>query len=1057
MRMHIKLAPLAALLIAGVAIASCSEPTSPGSSDAELQVTLFNSVAPTVVAISPVNGATGVSSTGRVALITFSEEMKESTINPANITLTGPAGSVAGSVLYHGGFRATFEPSAPLAAGTLYTVTVTTGVQDFGGTPLATAFTSSFTTAGSQDNTSPVISGVNPVAGATGVSVNTQVSVTFNEAMDASTITASSVTLTPSGGGPPVGASVSSNSGSTVATLTPSAALAPNTGYTIGVTTSVRDLAGNALASIFASSFTTAAAPDPGAPFITDITPAAGETGVSTTSTVLMKFSEEMKQSTINSANITLSAPGGTVAGVVEYHGLFRATIKPLAALSPGTTYTVNVTTAVQDFGGTAMASPFTSTFTTAGTGDVTAPTVTAVSPSAGASEVATSSTVVVTFSEPIDAATLGGSTFTVTGPSGAVAGGISYNSGPRTATFTPSSALAAGASYNVALTSGITDLAGNPLVAFGSTFNTASAIVVDPPPTVVYVIPADAATGVPTSSSVLVKFNEEMKESTISSANITLTGPAGPVAGVVEYHGLFRATIKPSAPLAAGATYTFNVSTGVQDFAGTPMASPFSSSFTTEGSSDVTAPTVSNVSPTGGATGVATTASISITFSEAINQSTVNGTSFTLTPAGGSAVAASVTTATNSAQLQPSSPLATNTTYTVTVTTGVRDLAGNPLGATFTSSFTTAPAQDVTAPTVTGVTPVNAATGVAVSSNVDITFSEAMNAATIGTATITLTPSGGGPAVSAAVTYAAGTNSVSLDPSSNLAYNTTYTVAATSGAADVAGNPLIPFSSTFTTAAPPDLTAPTVTGTTPANRASEVGASSTARVTFNEPIDQATLTASAFTVEEVVGGVGTAIAGTRSYDATTNTAIFTPSAPYKNHLNYRISVTTGVRDIAGNALAAPVSACFTPTAGSGVATSLTGGHLSGNDACLEVHWHLPVVQTGNVLSLSDICLADGNINCNIAALSEAGRAVLGGASCRPTPLPLPRICEVEVTSLSGSVNGTAVSFTFTTDNGLTFTFTGAYSAGVTGWLTGTISGETLAPVGINWEQQANG
>jgi len=210
----------------------------------------------------------------------------------------------------------------------------------------------------------------------------------------------------------------------------------------------------------------------------------------------------------------------------------------------------------------------------------------------------------------------------------------------------------------------------------------------------------------------------------------------------------------------------------------------------------------------------------------------------------------------------------------------------------------------------------------------------------------------------------------------------------------------------------------------------------------------------STFTVKEI-SGAGSSIDGTRTYDAATNTAIFTPAAPLKNYRNYTVTVAPGVSDVSGNQTASPFSSCFTPTAGAGVADILEQDHWAGNDACGEVHWHVPLARSGNTLTRAPSC-GTNNINCNISAVSEAGRAVLGGASCRPTNLGFPRLCEVEIATLNGTVNGTLVSFTLTTDNGLTFSFNGAFAASDTGtpWLVGTLTGATMAPIGINWERQ---
>jgi hypothetical protein len=115
---------------------------------------------------------------------------------------------------------------------------------------------------GAPDTTPPTVTSVTPANGATGVGVGTSVAATFSEAMSASTITTSTVVLrNPSNA--IVTSTVSYNTSTNVATLTPTPALAASTTYTATITggsSGVKDLAGNALASNFVWSFTTGAA-----------------------------------------------------------------------------------------------------------------------------------------------------------------------------------------------------------------------------------------------------------------------------------------------------------------------------------------------------------------------------------------------------------------------------------------------------------------------------------------------------------------------------------------------------------------------------------------------------------------------------------------------------------------------------------------------------------------------------------------------------------------------------------------------------------------------------
>ncbi|WP_258006412.1 Ig-like domain-containing protein [Arthrobacter sp. AFG20] len=122
----------------------------------------------------------------------------------------------------------------------------------------------------------------------------------------------------------------------------------------------------------------------------------------------------------------------------------------------------------------------------------------------------------------------------------------------------------------------------------------------------------------------------------------------------------------------------------------------------------------------------------------------------------------------------------------------------------------------DTTAPTVTATSP---ATGAAVTTNVTGTFSEAMTSSTVTPSTFTLTS--GATTVGAAVTYSGGV--ATLDPTADLAANTTYTATIKGGASgvkDAAGNAMAADKTwQFTTAAAGGGTTPqTVTLTATAD-----------------------------------------------------------------------------------------------------------------------------------------------------------------------------------------------------------------------------------------------
>jgi glucose/arabinose dehydrogenase len=116
------------------------------------------------------------------------------------------------------------------------------------------------TCGGGSDTTPPTVTGTTPGAGATGVATNASPTATFSEAVQASTVTTSTFTLVDQATQTPVAAAVTYDAATRTATLDPSADLAPSTAYVAtvkGGPSGVKDLAGNALAQDYVWTFTT--------------------------------------------------------------------------------------------------------------------------------------------------------------------------------------------------------------------------------------------------------------------------------------------------------------------------------------------------------------------------------------------------------------------------------------------------------------------------------------------------------------------------------------------------------------------------------------------------------------------------------------------------------------------------------------------------------------------------------------------------------------------------------------------------------------------------------
>ena len=648
---------------------------------------------------------------------------------------------------------------------------------------------------GKPSRAAPKVDSTAPSDAATGVPTSSVVVAYFSQPMAA--FAASTFTLRQ--GTAPVAGTVTASSTGTSASFAPAAPLAPGTVYSATISTAATSAAGTALAADKSWSFTTGAAPDTTPPTVSATSPAPGATGVGTNTKITATFSKALDPTSITAAAFTVAQGASAVAGVVTYGPGSTATFAPAAALAGSLVFTVTVT-GVKDLSGNALASPFAWTFTTGSTADTTPPTVSATSPAAGDTAVGSNTKIAANFSKALDPASVTAASFTVKQGTAAVAGAVTYGPG-STATFTPAAALASSSVFTATLTA-VKDLAGNALaVPFTWSFTTGAAPDTTPP-TVLTTSPAFGATGVATNATVAVTFSKAIDPSTIGAASLTLKQGSAAVAGTVTSGPATSATFKPSAALAASTVYTATVTTAVKDLAGNALAGAVSWSFTTGSAADTTPPTVIGTGPSNGDTGVAINAKVTATFSKVIDPLSVTASTFLVVNASSSvAVVGSVSYGPGIlATFNAAGPLASDTLYLATLTTGIKDLAGNKLANPFTWRFKTGAAPDTTPPVVSATNPLAAATGAALNVTPAATFSKAMDPSTITAASFTLRQ--GATAVPGAVAYGPGTTAT-FAPTSPLTSGTLYTASVSTAAKDLLGNALAnTYSWSFTTGA---------------------------------------------------------------------------------------------------------------------------------------------------------------------------------------------------------------------------------------------------------------
>ncbi|MTI40653.1 PKD domain-containing protein [Fulvivirga lutimaris] len=103
----------------------------------------------------------------------------------------------------------------------------------------------------------------------------------------------------------------------------------------------------------------------------------------------------------------------------------------------------------------------------------------------------------------------------------------------------------------------------------------------------------------------------------------------------------------------------------------------------------DTEGPSVTNISPSSNASGIALNTNIVVTFSEAVDVNSVNNTSVILSGGASNSIAANVSISGTTMTIDPNNDLDYNTEYSL-ILSQLKDLIGNPMSSTFSSKFTT-------------------------------------------------------------------------------------------------------------------------------------------------------------------------------------------------------------------------------------------------------------------------------------------------------------------------------------------------------------------------------
>jgi len=332
--------------------------------------------------------------------------------------------------------------------------------------------------------------------------------------------------------------------------------------------------------------------------------------------------------------------------------------------------------------------------------------------------------------------------------------------------------------------------------------------------------------------------------------------------------------------------------------------------------------PIVKSISPSEGETNVDVTTPILLSFSKEIKTNTVTTDNSSANCTGTLQVSSdsfstcvqmsSSLTVSNSSQaftVTPSSNLSVLTTYKIRVTTGVKDSNDNTLSSQYETSngFTTG-----TPPTVSSTSPADSDTSVSLNRTISLTFSEAMDSASVTTNTSGTTCSGTLQVssdsfstcvqMSSSPTVSNSYQTFTVTPSSDLSVLTTYKIRVTTGVTDSTRNTLssqYETSNGFTTGTTVDTNSPS-NPTISINSGAATTTSTSVTLTISATDD---VGITAFYASEASSTLSSSDSGWNSFTSSTSysaTVSFTLSSA-SSAGNYSRTVYVWFKDAAGN------------------------------------------------------------------------------------------------------------------------------------------------------------
>ena len=688
-----------------------------------------------VLSVSPGSGSTNVKPDTSIS-VTFNKSINPSTAQGNNALLyAGQGVQDRGSISLSSDGRTLTFSTGTLYCNARYTVYLPAGgISDFSGNSLANPYDSTFDTGCNPTTGNGSVVGNAPGNNASGVPVNTLLTLYVNRQVDPSTVPGN-LTVTVNGQVYP----------GTVQAIADGLEVqyTPTTPFPAGATvqwffSGVYDIYGNAINGT-GNVFYTAPTIDPttAQPTIVAVSPSCCNSFVMPTNGEIdIQYSLPIDPTTVSGNIYENSGPAAsfTVSVLTGLPNIVRIS-PPSSGWNPTTWYGFCANSSVKGTNGVGAQSSCWMTYFTTTSGPDTTPGTVTVGPPDGAINVGTNAYIRFQFSKPVDRTTVNSTNIQIKTGGNPVPGSWSYSySGAEVygANFSTLNPLPASSTISIT-TGNILDYAGNLFTPASKQFVTAALPDYGAPSASLDF--GGGQSGVATNASFTCRYSEPMDPSSVYDGNTFVWSYVTNAHIPVTYTwsaDLTAVTMTPQNPLYANSQYYY-ACYGAIDLTGNGMNNT-NAWFNTGNGPSSAGPIVLQINPPNGFINVPLNtesgpwagSSLGLLFSEPVATNTLGN--ITLTPQGGGPMPIGVVPEYGNTIAWVELPwaLAPNTKYTYSVT-GVTDYSGNPVTPT-TSTFTTGSSFDYSQPAGVSTVPANNATNVDVNTPLSFTFSKAVD-----------------------------------------------------------------------------------------------------------------------------------------------------------------------------------------------------------------------------------------------------------------------------------------------------------------------------------------